>query len=94
MLIGQLKDSLAFHYNILLTDKIYTKARLHGPAMIGGVKRSLTPIRNIPLLKLQFQALLVARLVDARSELAMHLMYSRYHVIHVVFQYFDIYHVV
>ena len=50
MFVGQLKDSLAFHYNILLTDKIYTKARLHGPAMIGGVKRSLTRINDVPLL--------------------------------------------
>lgn len=30
----------------------------------------------------------------SRTELAMHLMYCRYHVIQVVFQYFDIYHVV
>lgn len=50
MFIGQLKDSLAFHYNILLTDKIYTKARLHGPAMIGGVKQSLTRISDVPFL--------------------------------------------
>ena len=42
MLIGQLKDSLAFYYYILLTDKIYSKARLHSLAMIDGMKRSLT----------------------------------------------------